>query len=403
MTATALIALVSVSACGPPRATAQATHARSADATTTAPRGGDLTSQADRARLAALTAERVSSPADGGYRIGADDLLDIRIPDLIDAQPFSAAARGGDTGGGPATVAAAPAYQQGVRVSGKGDVSLPMIGLVRVEGMTPNEVEQALATRLRSAGILRSPQVSVQVVEYRSRVVAVIGSVERPGLYPITRPGATIADLIWAAGGPGKDAGRLIEFAPARDGGADAARAALALQTAGGSRGAQPVLAAARPNGVIDASTTGPPIRLDLDLLTHATGPDAGNMNPPVRPGDVISLPAAGGVLIDGWVDKPGSYPITRGLTLSGALAAAGGSSFPADRSNIQVKRGMGAGEEQTFTVDLDAVAMGQAADVPITDGDVVHVPAANSRLVPYGAWTLMRELVHIGGTVPLF
>ena len=56
-------------------------------------------------------------------------------------------------------------------------------------------------------------------------------------------------------------------------------------------------------------------------------GTDAHLLNPPVRPGDVISLPPAGNVQVDGWVQKPGSYQLTRGLTLMGALAAAGGRS----------------------------------------------------------------------------
>src|SRR5205807_101704 len=114
---------------------------------------------------------------------------------------------------GPAAVAAAPAVQ-GVRVNASGYVSLPQIGLVRAEGFTPTELEAEIARRLVEAGILRAPQVSVQIAEYRSRVVAVVGSVERPGLYPLTRPRATLSDLVWAAGGPTKDAGRVVEFVP---------------------------------------------------------------------------------------------------------------------------------------------------------------------------------------------
>src|SRR5262249_31933921 len=90
---------------------------------------------------------------------------------------------------------------------------------------------------------------------------------------------------------------------------------------------------------------------------------------PLARAGDVITLRPAGSVLVDGWVDKPGSYPVTRGLTLSGAVAAAGGHHFAADRQNVSVKRVLAGGQQQSFTVDLDAIASGRAPDVPITDG----------------------------------
>src|SRR5207245_8407695 len=131
-------------------------------------------------------------------------------------------------------------FQQGVRVTGSGEVNLPLLGMVPANSLTPTALEQEIARRLVAAEILRSPHVSVLVAEYRSRVVAVTGSVERPGLYPITRPGTTLGDLLWAAGGPNREAGRVVEFVPAADGGA-------------GDRS---------------------PLRLDLELLLGLAGPD---------------------------------------------------------------------------------------------------------------------------------
>jgi polysaccharide export outer membrane protein len=335
---------------------------------------GDLLSTHDRQRLEAITAERSKAGPGDGYRIGPDDLLEVRIPDLLEVTGSVGRAREGAV---IPVVAQAPVFTQGVRVSGKGDITLPVIGVVPAAGLTPPALEQDIAQRLIRAGILRRPQVSVQIAEYRSHVIAVVGAVERPGLYPVTRPGATLADLVWAAGGPNRDAGRVVEFKPA------------------------PADAVAQ-NGVRSADLAvagrgGDPMRLDLQMLLHPTGADAHLLNPPVRPGDVISLSPAGTVQVDGWVQKPGSYPLTRGLTLTGAVAAAGGNLFPANRRDVTVKRVLGSGEQRYLKVDLQAVKDGLAPD------DVVQVPASYARLVPWGAWSVVRELVHVGGSVLLF
>src|SRR5687767_12075365 len=290
----AALALLVCSACGPHRPPHfEGTTGSSAAA-------GTIMSARDRDALATLTAARTAEKPTDGYRIGPDDLLDVRIPDLTEPQAM-VSARLGQTGATGQPIGGAPAFQQGLRVSATGEINVQTLGLVKAAGLTPTELERELARRLIASGILRAPQPSVQVAEYRSGVVAVIGSVERPGLYPVTRPRATLADMLWAAGGRAKDAGRVVEFV-----------------AAGGPRG-------------------GAPIRVDLEVLLHpeAAGSAPGaecrgiqctdlRFNAEVRPGDTISMGAAGTVTVDGWVEKPGAYPITRGLTVAGVIAAAG-------------------------------------------------------------------------------
>ena len=338
---------------------------------------GALLGAADRARLAALCAQRsAAGAASDGYRLGPDDLLEVRIPDLLEAQaPVQASAQGG-TPGRP-TVAGAPSFQQGLRVDAAGNVTIATLGLVPVAGLTPNEVEREIARRLVAGGILDAPSVSVLVVEYRSRVASVMGSVERPGVYPITSRETSLADLVSLAGGPTREAGRLVVFTPASHDGT-----ATAAGTAGSSE---------------------PPIRMDLDLLVHAQGQGSCALDPPARPGDVVSVSPAGTVQVAGWVDKPGSVPVTRGLTVTGAIAAVGGNVFAADGHNVTVKRTLGPGEEHTLVVDVDAIAEGRAKDMPLTDGDVVTVPSDNTKLVPYGVWSFAKEMIHVGGSIPLF
>jgi len=343
---------------------------------------GALLSEADRARLAAVCARRAATTdlADG-YRLGPDDLVEVRIPDLLEVQaPVQAAAGGGGTMG-RAALAGAPTFQQGLRVDARGDVTIATLGVVPAAGLTPSELEKDIARRLVKAGILDAPQVSVLVVEYRSRVAAVIGSVERPGVYPITSRETSLADLIWLAGGPTREAGRVVQFTPVANDGA---------RTPPGGAGTAPA-----PGGT--------PIRMDLELLLHDQGPDVCDLDPPARAGDVISVSPAGTIQVAGWVDKPGSVPVTRGLTVSGAIAAVGGNVFAADGQKVMVKRMLGAGEERSWTVDLDAIAEGRAKDVPLTDGDIVTVPSDTTKLVPYGVWSFAKEMIHVGGSIPLF
>jgi polysaccharide biosynthesis/export protein len=339
-----------------------------------------IMSAEDRHRLETIARTRAER-SDGGYRIGPDDLLDIRIPDLLD--PAAASAPSPPTDHDPGLVAVvrqAPVFQQGARVSAAGDITLPLIGTVRAGGMTPAELEAELARRLVSGGVLRRPQVSVLVAEYRSRVVAVIGSVERPGLYPLTRPAATLADLIWAAGGPTKDAGRVVAFVPMDSGGSAAGAAPDLTRLERGER-----------------------INIDLEALLHGKGADSVVLNPQARAGDLISVSPAGNVNVEGWVQKPGSYPVTRSLTLSGAVAAAGGRLFPADGSRVSVKRSLATGGQATAIIDLDRIASGADPDPPITDGDVVNLPASIPRMIPYGAWQLVTAMIHVGASIPLF
>src|SRR5262249_32897506 len=162
----------------------------------------------------------------------------------------------------------------------RGDISLPLIGMVRASDRTPTEVEQEIARRLVAGGILVRPRGSVQVVEHRSHVVAGGGRVERPRVYPLTRPDATLAAQIWAAGGPTKAAGRRVAFVPAGSGAAIGTGMAPDLNRLEG----------------------GEAIHLDLESLLRATGAAAGTQNPRVQPGDIISVAPAGTVQVDGWV-----------------------------------------------------------------------------------------------------
>jgi polysaccharide export outer membrane protein len=99
------------------------------------------------------------------------------------------------------------------KVEGNGEITYPLLGVVKVEGLTTAEVETRLKTLL-GKDYLVDPQVTVSVKIYRKRIVTVMGEVTRPGAFEL--PGEqkwTIVDAIGQAGGPTKAANKKrIQF-----------------------------------------------------------------------------------------------------------------------------------------------------------------------------------------------
>jgi polysaccharide biosynthesis/export protein len=91
-----------------------------------------------------------------------------------------------------------PDLSQTVTVGPDGFVSLPLLGDVRAAGLTANQLAQDLSSRLSSYVV--SAQVTVSIVDIRSRQVFVTGQVGKPGAYPLVAP-LTVLQLIAQAGG----------------------------------------------------------------------------------------------------------------------------------------------------------------------------------------------------------
>jgi polysaccharide biosynthesis/export protein len=118
--------------------------------------------------------ERASTPGSDGYRIGPQDVLEI-------------------------SVYRAPDLAKTVQVAESGTVNLPLVGEVQAGGVTAQELERTLKTKL-GAKYLENPQVTVFVREYNSQRVTVEGAVEKPGVYPY-RGRVSLLELIATAGG----------------------------------------------------------------------------------------------------------------------------------------------------------------------------------------------------------
>jgi polysaccharide export outer membrane protein len=296
---------------------------------------------------------------------------------------------GTDTPVGPGDVIeiAAPGVKElafvTTRVSGDGIIVLPILGTIRAAGRTEDEIRQDVRTRL--GAIMYDPQVSVFVREYRSRKIAVIGAVLKAGLYEPATPTDTIFDMIAQARGPSTDASRSVVFIPH----ASNEPADLSALVPGKDGTAVPVDSVLRN---VD------PVVFDLREMSTEMSQVVWSL--PVRPGDVIMIPEAGTVYIQGWVSKPGYYKISQDLTMLAVVAAAGGPSFPADMGAARLIRPEPSGQKQIFDVDLQAVARGEQSDVYVQNGDVIELGATSGRLVAYGLFYFFTTVFHVGAAV---
>jgi polysaccharide biosynthesis/export protein len=314
------------------------------------------------ARFTQLWSQRTQAVKSADYPIGPGDVLDISVPNMDELA------------------------NRTVRVSGEGTISLPFIGVMQVTGLTEKGIKEEIQHRLAEK-YMKDPQVNLFVHEYRSRQVAVIGAVNKPGLYSLASGSDTILDMIALAGGMTNEAAERIQFFPAEPlapGQSASQLASLKLDSAGDINSA--LHSGQKADLVI------------IDLRTAATkGGNEAYLALPARPGDVIMVPISGQVVVAGWVGKPGTYQITPGLTVLGAVVAAGGPLFPANTSAVRVVS-TGKDGETTFVVaDLEKITRGESRNIPVQEGDVIEVSSSAAKMIPYGAYSLITTIFRFG------
>jgi len=275
------------------------------------------------------------------------------------------------------------------RVSGEGNITLPLIGVMPVAGLTEQQTREEIQRRLQER-YMYDPQVSLFVQEYRSRQAAVIGAVNKPGLYNLVGETDTILDMLSQAGGMLDRAAPRILLVPAEVGEANQAKEfAAALPVALGTGASSPM--GKNPDPIV------------INLQNLRRGGQQVYLTLPVRPGDVIIVPGNGEVLVGGWVKSPASYMVSDGMTVFGAVSAAGGLMYAADSSSIKILRTGKAGEKIFLSADLEKIKRGESPDVLVEAGDVIEVPSSSLKIVPYGFYAFFTGVFRVGGSIPLY
>ena len=211
------------------------------------------------------------------------------------------------------------------RVTEAGVISYPLLGVVRVGGLGVTEAEKRLADGLRSGNFVKSPQVTLVVLQVRGNQASVLGQVNRPGRYPIEVADMRLTDLLATAGGT----------AP---GGADIV--------------------------VVTGTRNGQPFRQEVDLPTlFATGGAGKDLL--VLNGDTAWVDRQPVVYIYGEVQRPGAMRLERDMTLLQALATGGGLTARGTEKGVRVHR---------KAADGSVAVMTPVMTDKMQEGDVVFV-----------------------------
>jgi SLBB domain-containing protein len=121
----------------------------------------------------------------------------------------------------------------------------------------------------------------------------------------------------------------------------------------------------------------------------------------PMRPGDVLVVPGGGDVMVVGWVHQPGRFQVGSGLTVLGAIGAAGGPMYAAKTKSIVLIRTGKHGGKITIPINMDQITHGQAVDPPVQANDVIDVPYSGLRIGPYIFYSILTRVGISGPVIP--
>jgi len=228
-----------------------------------------------------------------------------------------------------------PDLTRKARINIEGKISFPLIGELRVTGLSQLQVEKKLKEMLAD-GYVVDPQVSVQVTEYRSQKIFVIGEVNSPGAYPLTRK-TLLVEAIAMAGGVKPEADQEIMIVRPKE--------KVGVQT--------PLLPdQADPSELIK-------VRL-RDVLEGERSQNIQVLNL-----DTIFVPKIKVFYVTGEVKRPGQYTFMKGMTVLHAISTAGGFTEKAAKRKAKTVR-----EKDGKKVDLYLTM-----ENLIEPGDTIVVP----------------------------
>ena len=179
-----------------------------------------------------------------------------------------------------------------IRVSAEGTITIPLLGTTKVEGLRIAEAEKLIAKGLQDGGYLKDPQVNITLIIARANSVAILGQVNRPGMYPIENSNLHLSEALALAGG-------------------------IAMTTS---------VTGSLPSGnkvILKGTRSGKPFLKEIELSSIYLDKKVED-DVIVVARDEIYVPFLM-FYIYGEVQRPGSFPIARSMTVMQALSQGGG------------------------------------------------------------------------------
>lgn len=244
------------------------------------------------------------------------------------------------------------------RVDAAGNITLPLIGGIHVEGLTPQQAQKVVAESYEAANYLKSPQVSLLVEEYATQSISVVGEVQKAGAYPATAP-RSVVDAIAFAGGLTPVADRHIT-----------------VQHRGSLHAREEVFLSNNSDKALAAQVM-------------------------VYPGDIVMVPKAGIVYVLSDVHQPGGYVMQDDskMTALQAIAMAAGNNTTSLGGRVRLLRRTPEGNSTEITISIKDMQKGKVPDMQLKANDVLWVPFS------FGKNLLMSTtgILSVAGTAAVY
>ncbi len=249
--------------------------------------------------LLALVLAYPAISANNDYRMGTGDVLRI-------------------------TVYGQPDLTTEARIGESGSITFPLIGEVKMVGSTPSQGEAEIVRRLKKGGYILDPNVNLNIVQYHSQQISVLGRVNRPGQHVLEKI-SRVSDALALAGGIVVDGADTITLVRERHGKTE---------------------------------------YRDIDVI--ALFKEGGETsNEVVSDGDIINVAKQPMFYIYGEVQRPGSFRLEQNMTVVQALSMGGGLTQRGTQRGIKILRRDDKGAMQELATQLSD---------PVKKDDVIYV-----------------------------